>query len=92
VSAIQSNGREWTGTCVDLSTFGIKVRPDHRLAPAPTVRLSFTPPDGGHSLYVLSAFVRGDEPDGYVYRFLNLTAAEFARLDRFVERLVVHHN
>jgi len=69
----------WAGTSVDLSVFGMKV---HLVAPAPPetlARLSFMLPDDPPTLEILSLVVRIDN-DGWVFRFVNLTQSEHARL------------
>ncbi len=85
VRAFQYDGTEWEGTCVDVSTFGVKVRPEGSIIPEPAVRLYFRPPDGGPGLYLLSILVRGADPGTYAFRFVNLTETEFQRLRGFVE-------
>lgn len=77
---------EWHGTSVDLSVFGMKIRPQGRVEPGPTVLLSFVPPDAGSALQLLSVLVRAD-PDGVAYRFTDLSVTEFDRLRRLVDRL-----
>ncbi|MBI4635595.1 MAG: response regulator [Candidatus Rokubacteria bacterium] len=86
VRAAEYNGTEWTGTSVDLSPFGMKLRPDTPLEPGATVKLAFTPPDGGRELLVVALFVR-TERDGHTFSFVNLRDAEFQRLSTFVQRL-----
>lgn len=71
------------GESVNLSPFGIKVRSAARVHPGAALRLSFSPPDGGPPISVLSLMVRED-PDGYGFTFVNLTNPDFHRLRRFV--------
>src|SRR5438552_2204336 len=53
---------------------------DRVRAARPAVRLYFRPLDGGPGLYLLAILVRREDPDTYVFRFVNLTEAEFERL------------
>jgi CheY-like chemotaxis protein len=87
VRVVEYSGTEWQGTCVELSAFGVKLRPDGSVAPPGTaVRLGFALPDGGPPLDRLAVLVR-HEPDGYIFRFVNLTEVEFDRLRETVTRL-----
>lgn len=87
VVLVSEYGRpDWSGTAVSLSTAELKVRPAATVEPGPTVLLSFSPPDAGLALQLFARRARKD-PDGYAYRFFNLTAAEFDRVRRLVDRL-----
>jgi DNA-binding response OmpR family regulator len=78
-------GTPWHATAVDLSAHGMKVRPRERVTPGEAVRLTFTLPDGGAALTIMSVLVRED-PDGYTFFFVNPTAAESGRLADVVAR------
>ncbi len=80
VRVFEYDGTERQGICVDLSTFGMKLRPFGEVAPGRVVKLYFRPPDGGPGLDLLSILVRRDGSDVYAFRFVNLTQAEFERL------------
>lgn len=76
----------WRGASVSLSVFGAKIRPDTPLSPGAAVVISFTPPDGGPPLHLLSLLLRAD-PDGYAFRLVNLRTEEFERLRNLLDRL-----
>lgn len=84
--AVQLAG-EWEGNAIDLSPFGMKVRPEVSLSVGATIQISFTLPDGGPPLQVEAAIIRAD-PDGYTFSFLNVTDAVFRRLKGSTERLI----
>ncbi len=88
VTVVEHGGATWQSASIDLSVFGMKLRPGSAARPAEHARLSFTPPDGGPSLDLFAVLVRGD-PRGWAYRFVNLTAWQFARLQRLVADLAV---
>jgi hypothetical protein len=71
---------------MNLSRFGIKVRPAGDVRAGAAAKLSFTPPDGGTSIHVVSLLVRQDY-DGYAFYFVNLTGGELQRLASLSERL-----
>ena len=50
------------------------------------MKIAFALPDGGAPLEVMSLLVRED-PDGYAFFFVNLTAGEFQRLSDLVAPL-----
>jgi DNA-binding response OmpR family regulator len=77
---------EWEGVSVNLSTFGVKIRPRRPVTPGPSVRLQFALPDDQDPLFVLAQFSRTDDAE-HVYRFVNLTPTEHRRLDTLVQRL-----
>ncbi len=79
VRVIEYNGAEWSGTSVDLSPFGMKVRSAAGVSPGAAAKLTFTPPDGGPPVQVMSVLVRVD-PDGHAFYFVNLTGDDFHRL------------
>jgi len=74
------------GTCVEISSTGMKVRVSRRLRAGQAAKLEFTPPDGGAPIDVLGLVVRVD-PDGAAFWFLDLMAHEADRLNALVERL-----
>jgi len=86
VRVVEHGGPTWSGTCVDLSTFGMRLHLEDPIAAEPAVRLHFTPDDGGSALSLLSPLVRREGND-YTFRFVNLTEVEFKRLTDYVRRL-----
>jgi CheY-like chemotaxis protein len=86
VQVTEYNGAEWETYSMNLSQFGIKVRPAGDVRAGAAAKLSFTPPDGGTSIHVMSLLVRQDY-DGYAFYFVNLTGGEFQRLAALSERL-----
>jgi hypothetical protein len=80
-----ADGTESVGECVDLSLFGMKVRPHGPLALDSVVKLSFIPPDETAPLEVLAVPVREDS-DGHGFRFVSLSEATFRRLEGVVRR------
>jgi len=88
VTVVEHGGTTWPSTSIDLSVFGMKLQPGPVARPAEHAQLSFTPPSGGPSLDLFAVLVR-EGPRGWVYRFVNLTAEQFARLQRLVADLAV---
>jgi hypothetical protein len=88
VTVVEHSGTTWPSVSIDLSIFGMKLRPGLAARPAEHARLSFTPPDGGPSLELFAVLVRED-PRGWAYRFVNLTAAQFGRLQSLVAESAV---
>lgn len=86
VRVIEYNGAEWETYSINLSQFGIKIRPAGDVNAGAAAKLSFTPPDGGDAIHVMSLLVRHDY-DGYAFYFVNLTGGEFQRLSALSERL-----
>ncbi len=82
----EPNGITWQTAAIDLSVFGMKLRPQPPTWPAEHARLSFPPPDGGPPLDLLAALVRADSR-GWAYRFVNLTLGQFGQLQRLVAEL-----
>ena len=80
-----ADGAESVGECVDLSLFGMKIRPQGPLALDSVAKLSFIPPDETVPLEVLAVPVREDS-DGHGFRFVSLSEATFRRLDGVVRR------
>jgi CheY-like chemotaxis protein len=79
VRVTEYSGAEWETASVNLSPFGIKVRSTGTTQPGAAARLTFTPPDGGPPIQVMSLLVRHDH-DGYAFYFVNLGVVEFERL------------
>jgi DNA-binding response OmpR family regulator len=88
VTVVEHAGTTWQSASIDLSVFGMTLRPGPVARPAEHARLSFIPPDSGSSLDLFAVLVRED-PRSCVYRFVNLTAGEFRRLQRLVAELAV---
>jgi CheY-like chemotaxis protein len=82
---VDEKKRAWTGTCVQLSATGMKVRTTAQLRPGKTVRLVFKPPVGG-PLDVVANIVRLDK-DGAAFWFLDLMNDDTQRLRVLVDRL-----
>ncbi len=91
VQVVEYSGTEWQGICVDVSTFGMKVRPENPVSPEPAAKLVFTPPENEAPLALLSLFLRQDG-DTCVFRFARLTRGEFMRLTDLVERLTAERS
>ena len=64
---------------MNMSQFGIKIRTAGDVRPGAAAKLTFTPPDGGRPIQVMSLLVRKDH-DGYAFYFVNLTSSQFQRL------------
>ncbi len=88
VNLISDKGNVWPGTCRQLSATGMKVQTHVRLRPGGTVRVGFTPADGGPPLDEVALVIRVDD-DGIALRFMDLRPSETRRLDALVERLLV---
>ncbi len=88
VTVVEHGGTTWPSASIDLSVFGLKLRPGPVARLAEHAQLSFTPPDDGPSLDLFAVLVRED-PRGGAYRFVNLTAGQFGRLQRLVAELAV---
>jgi CheY-like chemotaxis protein len=86
VHVIEYSGTEWDTYSLNVSQFGIKVRPAGDITPGTAAKLLFTPPDGGGPIQVMSLLVRQDR-DGYAFYFVNLTAGEFQRMAALAEKL-----
>ena len=74
------------GTCVELSSTGMKVRVSRRLRAGQAAKLEFTPPDGGAPVDVLALVVRVD-PDSAAFWFLDLMTHDTDRINALVDRL-----
>lgn len=79
-------GAAWQWTSLDLSPLGIKIPPQVWLSPGAPVTLMLALPDGEPALQVEAVFTRADA-DGHLLSFVDLGAAEFRRLNRFVKQL-----
>ena len=75
----------WHATSVDVSAHAMKVKPRDPVQPGHAVRLTFTLPDGGPALTIMSVLTRED-PDGFTFFFVNPTPGEFQRLADVVGR------
>ena len=64
---------------------GLKARLDASLTPRSVVRLSFTPPDAGSAITVMSRVIRAD-PDGHAFAFVHLPEADTERLRDLIRR------
>jgi DNA-binding response OmpR family regulator len=82
---IEYNGTEHHGTTVEIGVAGMKARLKVALDPRTVVRVSFTPPDGGPILNLMSLIVRVD-PDGHAFGFVNLSEPETERLRELINR------
>src|SRR5262249_55881993 len=74
------------GTCVELSSTGMKVRVSRRLRAGQAAKLEFTPPDGGAPGDVLAWVARVD-PDSAAFWFLDWMAHDVDRINPLVDRL-----
>lgn len=91
VTVVEYGGTTWQTASIDLSVFGMKLRPAPAARAAEHVRLSFAPPDGRARLDLFAVLVRED-PRAWAYRFVNLAAGQFERLARLVaERPLAGH-
>lgn len=86
VRMVSEKGTMGTGTSVELSATGIKVRSSARFKPGRMATLTFTPPDGGPPLTVGSLVVRRDGA-ATAFWFLDLVNQEAQRLAALVDRL-----
>jgi DNA-binding response OmpR family regulator len=86
VSLHEYRGASWSGTCVELSATGMKVKTAAPLSSGVAVRCSFQPPDEGAPLDVISLVLRVGA-DGAALSFVNLPGHEARRLGEIVRRL-----
>jgi CheY-like chemotaxis protein len=86
VTLNEYRGASWRGTCVELSVNGMKVKTQAPLATGLAIKCSFTPPDDGVALDVISLVLRIDA-DGAALSFVNLPGHEARRLGEIVRRL-----
>jgi DNA-binding response OmpR family regulator len=73
------------GTCIELSSTGMKVRVSQRLRPGQAMKVEFTPPDGGPPINVITLVVRVDA-QGAALWFLDLLPPEADRLNAIADR------
>ena len=85
IRVFEYGGTEYHGTTVELGVEGLKARLNASPPPRSLVKLSFTPPDGGPTIDVMSLVVRVD-PDGHAFVFAHLTDADRDRLGALIER------
>jgi DNA-binding response OmpR family regulator len=85
IRVVEYGGAEYRGATVEVGVQGLKARLGAPLAPRSVVRLSFTPPDGGSRIDVLSLVIRAD-PDGHAFTFVHLTNADTERLRALIKR------
>jgi DNA-binding response OmpR family regulator len=86
VTLREYRGATWNGRCVELSASGMKVQTDATLSTGTAIKCSFTPPDEGAPLDVISLVLRVGA-DGTALSFVNLPGHELRRLGEFVRRL-----
>ena len=86
VRIVPGNGTVWTGTCLQLSATGMRVRSQVALKAGLTARLTFTPPDRGAPIDVGAIAVRRD-PEATAFWFLDLPSHESQRLRALVDQL-----
>lgn len=85
VRVTEYSGAEHHGTTVEIGIAGMKARLTAALSPRSVVKLSFTPPDGGPAISVMSLVVRVD-PDGHAFTFVHLPEAETERLRELIKQ------
>ena len=85
IHVLEYGGAEHRGTTVELGVEGLKARLDASLTPRSVVRLSFTPPDAGSAITVMSRVIRAD-PDGHAFAFVHLPEADTERLRDLIRR------
>ena len=66
---------------------GMKARLRTTLSPRTAVKLTFTPPDGGTAITVMSLVMRADA-DGHAFAFVNLDSRSLDRLNALIQRRV----
>jgi len=86
VALHEYRGASWSGTCVELSATGMRVKSDAPLSAGVAIKCSFRPPDDGAALDVISLVLRADA-DGAALSFVNLPGHEGRRLGEIVRRL-----
>jgi len=85
VHVVEYNGSEHHATSIELGVMGMKARLRTSLAPRTVVKLTFTPPDGGTAITVMSLVMRADA-DGHAFSFVNLEARASERLQELIRR------
>jgi CheY-like chemotaxis protein len=86
VTLREYRGAACSGTCIELSVSGMRVKTDAGLTPGAAIKCSFTPPDDGAALDVISLVLRATA-DEAVLSFVNLPGHEARRLGEIVRRL-----
>ena len=86
VTLHEYRGASWSGTCVELSATGMKVKTDAPLSAGVSIKCAFRPPDDGAAIDVISLVLRADA-DGAALSFVNLPGHEGRRLGEIVRRL-----
>ena len=86
VTLREYRGASWSGTCVELSSTGMRVTTDASLTTGMAVKCSFAPPDEGVAVDVISLVLRLTS-DGAALSFVNLPAHESRRLGEIIRRL-----
>jgi len=72
---------------LELGVMGMKARLRTTLSPRTAVKLTFTPPDGGTAITVMSLVMRADA-DGHAFAFVNLDSRSLDRLNALIQRRV----
>lgn len=85
VRVAEYNGAEQHASTVELGAMGLKARLPVGLPTRTVVKLTFTPPDGGPAITVMSLVTRVD-PDGHAFAFVNLDAHEADRLRGLIQQ------
>jgi DNA-binding response OmpR family regulator len=80
--------KAWKAVCIELSASGMKARSNETIRRGLTPRLTFNLPDEGRPIDVLGLVVRIDR-DGAAFWFLDLDAADAARITELVKRTPV---
>jgi CheY-like chemotaxis protein len=75
--------KTWHGTCMELSTSGMKAASEQVIRRGLTPRLSFNLPDRSRPIDVVGLVVRVDR-DGAAFWFLDLDPVDAARIDQVV--------
>lgn len=86
VTLHEYRGAAWDGTCLELSVSGMRVRTNAGLTPGVAVKCSFTPPDEGARVDVISLVLRASAEEA-VLSFVNLPEYDARRLRETVRRL-----
>jgi CheY-like chemotaxis protein len=86
VTLHEYRGASWSGTCDELSVTGMKVKTEAQLSTGVAIKCSFTPPDDGPPIDVISLVLRVDA-DGAAVSFVNLPGHDARRLADVVRRL-----
>jgi CheY-like chemotaxis protein len=84
IRVIEYGGTEHYGTTVELGVQGLKARLNTSILARSVVKLSFTPPDAGSSITVMSLLIRADT-DGHAFTFVHLPDADTARLRELIQ-------